>query len=108
MRKWQDDTIKYILNLRASGWSYTKIAKKYGVTGTRIRRIIKDYADRERETSATELGLSARVINCLKRANIPINPYDIYINIAILLNIDGLGDRSLQEIIQFLQSYNIL
>jgi DNA-directed RNA polymerase alpha subunit len=107
MKKWDDGTIQCLFELRELGWTYKKIGEKYGVTAERVCQIIKDYDDRHMETSETNMSLSVRVINCLNRANIPINPIDIANNIDVLRNIDGLGKHSFQEIVQLLKSLNM-
>lgn len=107
MKKWKDDTIQYMLELRNLGFSNQKIGEQFGISRQRVNQIIKDYQDRQIKREAN-LGLSSRVINCLNRANIPINPSAIALNMAALINIDGLGDCSINEIIKFLQSFNIM
>ena len=107
MRKWKDETIKYILELRNLGLSNQKIADQYGITRQRVNQIIKDYEERLNKRKVNPC-LSSRVINCLNRAHIPVNPRDIALNLALLINIDGLGNGSLQEIIRFLQSCGVL
>jgi DNA-directed RNA polymerase alpha subunit len=104
MKKWTDETIQFLSELRELGWTYKKIGEKYGVTAQRMQFLMKDYDDHHTETSENNMGLSMRAINCLNRANIPINPYDIANNIDVLRNIDGLGKHSLQEIVELLKS----
>ncbi len=93
--------------MREKGWAYRNIAVQYGVTSQRIRKVVEDYYDRQTK-SANNLSLSTRAIHCLKRANIGINPYEIALNMVVLMNINGLGKRSLEEILQVLQSFNLL
>ena len=107
MRKWEDETIKYMLELKELGLSNQKIGEQFGITRQRVNQIIKDYQERQNKKEAHPC-LSSRVVNCLNRAHIPINPRDIALNLAVLMTVDGLGDGSLREIMRFLQSFGIL
>ncbi|MCE5250783.1 hypothetical protein LLG96_11245 [bacterium] len=108
MTKFDYETIKSIYQLRSDGWTIAKIAEKYRVTPQRMGQIIKHDKHYRNSTEDCTLGLSSRVLNCLRRVYIPIEATAIADHIDVLLRTDGIGKSALMEIGKMLSDRNII
>ena len=94
--------------LHSRGWKKRQIAKECGVSPQYVGKLINIHEQNQSNPSAQSYGLSARVLNCLKRNNIPIDPHVIADSIDILLCMRGLGVRSLSEIGRMLKDFDVI
>jgi len=106
--KFDYEIIKNIYQLRADGWTIARIAEKYHVTPQRMGQVIKHNEHYRNSTEDCTLGLSSRVINCLKRAHIPVDATVIADRIDVLLITDGIGKSALTEIGKMLSDRHII
>jgi DNA-directed RNA polymerase alpha subunit len=66
------------------------------------------YEQDQKKPPEQNYGLSTRVMNCLKRNDIPINAQVIADSIDLLLCMRGMGANSLTEIGGVLKGFNII
>jgi len=108
MVKFDYETVKNIYQLRADGWTITRIAEKYHVTPQRMGQVIKHNEHHHNSREDCTLGLSSRVLNCLRRVSIPIEAMAIADHVDVLLRTDGIGKSALTEIGKMLSSRNVI
>jgi hypothetical protein len=108
MKKFDYETIKNIYHLRSCGWTITRIAEEYGVSSQHMGQVIKNNEYHRDTKEDRTLGLSSRVINSLRRSNIPVDALVMASQIEVLLRTEGIGHRSLMEIGTMLLSRNMI
>jgi len=102
------EMLEKIKLLYSLGWSRRKIAKQCGVTPPYVTRLIKMYEESRKNPPGWDYGLSTRVLNCLKRGYIPLDPQAIADGIDRLLVMRGIGKGSLAEIGNMLKDQHII
>lgn len=108
MGKRTEEMLEKTSALHSRGWKKRRIAKECGVSPQYVGKLIKIHEQNQSNPSTQSYGLSIRVLNCLKRNNIPIDPHVIADSIGLLLCMRGLGKCALSEIGMMLKGFNII
>lgn len=108
MGKRTEEMIEKIAALHSRGWKKRKIAKECGVSPQYVGKLIKIHEQNQSNPTKKRYGLSTRVLNCLKRSDIPIDPHAIADSIDLLLCMRYLGVRSLSEIGRMLKDFDVI
>jgi len=97
-----------INRLHSIGWERKEIAQKLGITLQYARILLRNHEKSQSCVSHDDYGLSTRVLNCLKRNNIPLDLQVIADSIYLLLHMRGIGDSALNEIGSTLLTHRII
>jgi len=108
MRTKTKEMMEKVKLLYSLGWSRRKIAMHCGVTPPYVTKLIKMHEANRNSLLGWDYGLSTRVLNCLKRGSIPLDPQSIADSIDRLLIMRGIGHRSLDEIGNMLMDQGII
>lgn len=108
MGKRTEEMLEKTVALHSRGWKKRQIAKECGVSPQYVGKLIKIHEQNQSKPPEKRYGLSARILNCLKRNNIPIDPHVIADSIDLLLCMRGLGKSALSEIGMMLKGFNII
>jgi len=94
--------------MRLDGKTHREIARACGVSPQYVAKLIKVHEQNRKISPEWDYGLSTRVLNCLKRNFIPLDPYVIADSLDLLLLMRGVGKRTLDEIGNMLKDLNII
>ena len=108
MGKRTKEMLDKTIALHSKGWTKRKIAKECGVSPQYVGKLIKMHEENQHKSPERSYGLSARVLNCLRRNHIPIDADVIAESIDLLLCMRGIGQSSLEEIGNMLTSIDII
>jgi len=108
MGKRTEEIMNTINGMRLNGITNKEIAKQCGVSPQYVGKLIKAYEENRKCPPEWNYGLSTRILNCLKRNFIPVDPHQIADSIGLLLIMRGIGKSSLDEIGIMLKKLNII
>jgi DNA-directed RNA polymerase alpha subunit len=102
------ELLNEIIRMTLNGKSRKEISKECGISPQYVGRLIKEHERNRIHPPECNYGLSTRILNCLKRNHIPVDPPAIADSIGLLLRMRGIGKRSLDEIGGMLMDHNVI